>query len=60
MKKLKIHSVIWKKKKKYRTSPPEVVAENILQRDFFATSSNQKQATDVTEFKMPGKKGNYT
>jgi putative transposase len=56
MKKLKIHSVIRKKKKKYKSSTPEVVAENKLQRDFYATSPNQKWATDVTEFKVPGEK----
>lgn len=31
-------------------------AENILQRDFYATVPNQKWATDVTEFKVPGEK----
>ena len=30
--------------------------KNILQRDFYATAPNQKWATDVTEFKVPGKK----
>lgn len=33
MKKLNIHSVIRKKKKKYLSSIPQAVAENILQRD---------------------------
>lgn len=56
MKKLNIHSVIRKKKKKYLSSTPQVVAENILQRDFYATAPNQKWATDVTEFKVPGEK----
>lgn len=56
MKKLNIHSVIRKKKKKYLYSSPQVVAENILQRDFYATAPNQKWATDVTEFKVPGEK----
>lgn len=54
MKKLNIHSVIRKKKKKYLSSTPQSVAENILQRDFYATAPNQKWATDVTEFKIPG------
>ena len=54
MKKLNIHSVIRKKKKKYFYSKPQTVAENILQRDFYATAPNQKWATDVTEFKVPG------
>ena len=56
MKKLNVHSVIRKKKKKYLSSTPQVVAENILQRDFYATAPNQKWATDVTEFKVPGEK----
>ena len=56
MKKLNIHSVIRKKKKKYLSSTPQAVAENVLQRDFYATAPNQKWATDVTEFKVPGEK----
>lgn len=56
MKKLGIHSVIRKKKKKYASTKPDEVAENILQRNFYATSPNQKWATDVTEFKIPGGK----
>lgn len=56
MKKLGIHSVIRKKNKKYTSSAPEAVAENKLCRDFQATAPNQKWATDVTEFKVPGEK----
>ena len=56
MKKLGIHSVIRKKKKKYTSSTPVVVAENKLSRDFYATAPNEKWATDVTEFKIPGEK----
>ena len=56
MKKLGIHSVIRKKKKKYQTSSPEISAENILNRNFAATAPNQKWAIDVTEFKVPGEK----
>lgn len=56
MKKLEIHSVIRKKKKKYICSKPDQTAENILQRDFYAVTPNQKWVTDVTEFKIPGKK----
>jgi putative transposase len=56
MKKLNIISVIRKKKKKYKSSTAEAVAENVLQRDFYATTPNQKWATDVTEFKVPGEK----
>ncbi len=54
MQKLGIHSVIRKKKKKYRSSTPEATAENLLKRDFFATTPNEKWTTDVTEFKIPG------
>ena len=53
MKKLGIHSVIRKKKKKYTTSTPEAVAENKLGRDFYASVPNEKWVTDVTEFKVP-------
>lgn len=56
MKKLNIHSVIRKKKKKYKSSIPETIAENVLQRNFYAIAPNQKWATDVTEFKVPGEK----
>ena len=56
MKKLGIHSVIRKKKNKYIYAKPDETAENILQRDFYATVPNQKWATDVTEFKVPGEK----
>ena len=56
MKKLGIHSVIRKKKKKYVSSTPDAVAENKLGRDFYATAPNQKWVTDVTEFKVPGEK----
>lgn len=56
MKKLGIHSVIRKKKKKYTHVKANETAENILQRDFYATAPNQKWATDVTEFKIPGEK----
>ena len=53
MKKLGIHSVIRKKKRKYRSSTPETIAENKLQRDFYASAPNEKWASDVTEFKIP-------
>ncbi len=56
MKKLNIRSVIRMKKRKYKRSNPEAIAENILQRDFYATAPNEKWATDVTEFKVPGEK----
>lgn len=56
MKKLGIHSVIRKKEKKYRNTNADKTTQNILQRDFYATAPNQKWATDVTEFKVPGEK----
>ncbi len=56
MKKLNVHALIRQKKKKYRVGKPETIAENILQRDFYATAPNQKWTTDVTEFKVPGEK----
>ncbi len=56
MKKIGIHSVIRKRKKKYTSSTPETVAENKLGRDFYASAPNKKWATDVTEFKVPGEK----
>lgn len=56
MKKLNIHAAIRKKKKKYNSSTPEAAAENKLKRDFNATAPNEKWSTDVTEFKVPGKK----
>lgn len=54
MKKLDIHAVIRKKKKKYKSSTPDETAENKLSRDFYADAPNKKWATDVTEFKVPG------
>lgn len=56
MKKLGIHSVIRKKKKKYTPSKPETIVENKLGRNFYATTPNEKWVTDVTEFKVPGEK----
>lgn len=54
MKKLGIHSVIRKKKKKYISSTPDAIAENILSRDFYADAPNEKWAADATGFKVPG------
>ncbi len=56
MKNLGIRSVIRKKRTKYNSTTPQAVAENVLNRDFYATAPNQKWATDVTEFKVPGEK----
>ncbi len=53
MKKLDIHAVIRKKKKKYKTAKPEETAENKLARNFYTTAPNKKWVTDVTEFKIP-------
>lgn len=55
MRKLKIQALIRKKKKRYAKSKPEVIAENILNRDFYSAMPNEKWVTDVTEFKIPGK-----
>ena len=54
MKELNVHSVIRRRKKRYYPAKPDQVAENVLQRDFNATKPNEKWATDVTEFKIPG------
>jgi Transposase and inactivated derivatives len=54
MKKLGIRSVIQKKKTKYKPSTSEIIAENKLGRNFYAKAPNEKWATDVTEFKVPG------
>ena len=51
MKVTNIHSVIRRKRKKYQSAAPETTAENILDRNFYATAPNEKWATDVTEFK---------
>lgn len=56
MKKLAIRSMIRKKSKRYKVSIAETIADNVLQRDFYATAPNQKWVTDVTEFKVPGEK----
>lgn len=52
MKLLGLKSIIRKKKKKYNISKPEIEAENILKRNFYASRPNEKWATDVTEFKI--------
>ena len=53
MKKLDIHAMIRKKKKKYTSSTPEITAENKLKRNFTASKPNEKWVTDITEFKIP-------
>ncbi|MPM85641.1 IS3 family transposase ISEnfa5 [bioreactor metagenome] len=46
-----LQSVIRRKKNRYIKSKPQHVAENLLNRQFTATNSNEKWVTDVTEFK---------
>jgi len=46
-----IQSVIRRKKKRYKGSFPQHVAENLLNREFTADKPNQKWVTDVTELK---------
>lgn len=52
MKSINMKSVIRRKKKNYVPSTPQVTAENILNRQFYADKPNQKWLTDVTEFKL--------
>ncbi len=48
---LHLQSVCRKKRYNYIKSTPEVTAENILNREFYADAPNEKWLTDVTEFK---------
>ena len=48
---LGLKSVCRIKKKIYIPSTPEMEAENVLNREFYATAPNEKWLTDVTEFK---------
>ncbi len=48
---LHLQSVCRKKKYNYIKSAPEVTAENVLNREFYADAPNEKWLTDVTEFK---------
>jgi len=48
---LHLKSVCRKKKYNYIKSTPEVTAENVLNREFYADCPNEKWLTDVTEFK---------
>ncbi|WHX99501.1 IS3 family transposase [Neobacillus sp. DY30] len=45
-----------KKKYSYKSSTPQHVAENVLNRDFTAEKPNEKWVTDVTELKYGAKK----
>ena len=59
MKIVGIQSVIRKKKKRYKKSTPQHVAENVLNRKFQAENPNEKWVTDVTEFKYGEAKKAY-
>lgn len=54
-----IQSVIRKKKKRYKQSISQHVAENVLNREFTAKKPNEKWVTDVTEFKYGTSKKAY-
>jgi transposase InsO family protein len=59
MKSVNMKSVIRKKKKSYVPSTPQITAENLLNREFYAGKPNQKWLTDVTEFKLTDGKKAY-
>lgn len=59
MKISRIQSVIRRKKKPYKRSTPQHVAENVLNRKFTAEKPNEKWVTDVTEFKYGSSKKAY-
>ena len=48
---LQLKSVCRKKKYNYIKSTPEITAENVLNREFYADKPNEKWLSDVTEFK---------
>jgi len=48
---LGLKSVCRIKKKSYIPSTPEMEADNVLNREFYADAPNEKWLTDVTEFK---------
>ena len=50
-------AVIRRKRPAYQRSTPEATAENILNRDFTATTVNEKWCTDVTEMKYGSEGG---
>jgi len=52
MKSINMKSVIRRRRKNYVPCPPQITAENILNREFHADKLNQKWLTDVTEFKL--------
>jgi len=56
MKFLGIKAVIRARKAMYTRVDPETTSQNILNRNFNATLPNEKWLTDVTEFKVVGRK----
>ncbi len=54
-----LECVIRRKKKRYKRSTPQHIAENILNRKFQAEKPNEKWVTDVTEFKYGASKKGY-
>jgi transposase-like protein len=54
MKLLGVSAAIRRKRKGFIKSKPQITAENILNREFFANKPNEKWLTDVTEFKFQG------
>lgn len=54
MKALNVHAVIRRKRRNYTAPTPEIIADNILKRNFTASKPNEKWATDITEFTVPG------
>lgn len=59
MKVIGLRSVIRIKKKQYKSTTPQHVVENILNREFTAGKPNEKWVTDVTEFKYGQSKKAY-
>lgn len=59
MKVAELRSVIRVKRKQYKRSSPQHVAENLLNRAFTAKKPNEKWVTDVTEFKYGESKKAY-
>jgi transposase InsO family protein len=56
MKKLNLKSVIRVKRPKYVIGDENIVVSNLLNQDFYAACPNEKWVTDVTEFRVCGKK----
>lgn len=59
MRSVGLKSVCRKKRKNYIQSTPEIMAENVLNRDFNASNIHEKWLTDVTEFKYSDGKKAY-